>query len=70
MFILTEMSNSINSDYVKNISWAELNDGRGIPFLVKATGTQNEVYYLRRFRCFKSAEKYIEDLTEQINKEV
>ncbi len=74
MFMTTENGNIINSDYIINISSADIRSGGAsplatamAPFLVKATGKDGEVYYLTRKQKLCEALSYIDDLRRRIN---
>jgi len=73
MFIFTEQGHTINTDCLKSISWCKLPENPEVisnsNYLVKATGMENEVYYLDRFEKEAKATLYIRDLTNQINGE-
>lgn len=65
MFLLTESGTSINTDYIKSISWVELSD-KTFPYLVSAWGKKQEVYYLSRFGTLLEAQEYVDSITRAI----
>ena len=66
MYIFTESGHSINTRYITSISWCDFVED-GVRFLVKATGSKDEVYYLDRFVHHWAAIEYIKELTKVIN---